>query len=139
MAVTFIFEVHTPFRLFFSGPVEAITLTLIDGEVGVYANHTAFTAPVVPCILKIKDKDGNWKIAFISGGILEVKNHKTVLVSDTAEWPEEIDLQRAMNAKQQAEAKLAEGTFRFETETVAASLKRANIRIRVKEEAMERK
>ena len=139
MAVTFIFEVHTPFRLFFSGPVEAITLTLIDGEVGVYANHTAFTAPVVPCILKIKDKDGNWKIAFISGGILEVKNHKTVLVSDTAEWPEEIDLQRAMSAKQQAEAKLAEGTFRFETETVAASLKRANIRIRVKEEAMERK
>ena len=139
MAATFPFEVHTPFRLFYSAPVEAISLTLIDGEVGVYANHTAFTAPVVPCLLKIKDKDGNWEIAFTSEGILEVKNHKTVLVSDAAEWPEEIDLKRAIDAKQQAEAALAEGTFRFETKTVVASLERANMRIKVKEESTKRK
>jgi len=130
MAILFPFEVHTPYRLFYSGSVQAIVLTLLDGEVGVYANHTAFTAPVVPCLLKIRDKDGNWKTAFTSEGILEVKEHKTVLISDAAEWPEEIDLTRAQKAKESAENILAGGTFKFETKTSAMSLKRANMRIK---------
>ena len=131
MAATFLFEVHTPYRLFYSGPVEAIVLTLIDGEAGVYAKHTAFTAPVVPCFLKIKDKDGKWKTAFTAEGILEVKDHKTVLVSDAAEWPEEIDLVRARDARQRAETDLSDGIFKFQEKTLTASLKRANMRIKV--------
>jgi len=86
MALFFPLEVHTPHRLFFSDSVEAIVLTLIDGQVAVYANHAPFTAPVVPCLLKIKDKDGNWQNATIAEGILEVKTRKTVLISDAAEW-----------------------------------------------------
>lgn len=135
MAVLFPFEVHTPYRLFFSGPVEAIILTLVDGEVAVYANHAHFTAPVVPCLLKIKDREGNWKTAFTSEGILEVKSHKTVLISDAAEWPEEINYDRAKKAKELAEEALAKGMLKkFEAETVITSLKRANMRIKVKSE-----
>ena len=138
MAVLFPFEVHTPYRLFFSGPVQAITLTLIDGDASVYANHSAFTAPVIPCVLKIKDKDGNWKIVFTAEGMLEVKAHKTVLISDAAEWPEEIDYQRAMKAKEKAEETLAVGLLKFETETAAASLRRANMRIKAREEGIKK-
>ena len=136
MAVLFPFELHTPYRLFFSDMVEAIVLTLIDGEVGVYANHTAFTAPVVPCLIKIKGKDGNWKSAFTAEGILEVKEHKTVLISDAAEWPEEIDMKRAKDARDRAETALADGTFRFERESTALSLKRAKMRIKAGEEEL---
>ena len=125
----FPFEVHTPYRLFFSGSVEAIVLTLMDGEAGIYANHTPITAPVVPCLLKIKDKDGHWQCAFTAEGILEVKQHKTILISDAAEWPSEIDLERAMNAKKRAEETIAGGTFKFETESASSSLRRANMRI----------
>ena len=132
MAVLFPFEVHTPYRLFFSGQVETIVLTLADGEVAVYANHSHFTAPVVPCLISIKDKDGNWKTAFTAEGILEVKSHKTVLIADAAEWPEEIDIERAKMAKERAEEILLEGMLKFETETAAASLKRAKARIKVK-------
>jgi len=134
MAVLFPFEVHTPYRLFYSALVEAVVLTLLDGEVGVYANHNAFTAPVIPCILKIKDKDGNWKIAFSSEGILEVKEHKSVLVTDAAEWPEEIDLPRAKKAKEQAEETLLRGGMKFETDKAASSLRRAQMRIKAREE-----
>jgi len=130
MAVLFPFEVHTPYHLFYSDSVEAIIVTLLDGEVGIYANHTAFTAPVVPCLLKIKDKGGNWKIAFSSEGILEVKEHKTVLVSDSAEWPEEIDLQRAMTAKERSEEILLHGGMKFETDKAVFSLRRARMRIK---------
>jgi len=135
MAALFPFEVHTPYRLFYSDQAEAIILTLLDGEAAVYANHTPFTAPVIPCILKIKDKDGNWKTAFTAEGILEVKSRKTVLISDAAEWPEEIDYERAKNAKEQAEITLAEKTLKFETESAASSLKRAKMRMKAREQA----
>jgi len=88
MAAYFFLEIHTPYRLFYSDSVEAIVLTLTDGQIAVYANHSPFTGPVVPCLLKIKEKGGNWKTVFCSDGILEVKLRKTVLVLDTAEWRE---------------------------------------------------
>jgi F-type H+-transporting ATPase subunit epsilon len=131
MAVLFPFEVHTPYRLFYSGQVEVIILTLADGEVAVYANHAHFTAPVTPCLLQIKDKDGIWKTAFTAEGILEVKTHKNVLISDSAEWPDEIDLERAKIAKERAEEILLNGMMKFEMEVAAASLKRAKARIKV--------
>jgi len=136
MATLFTFEVHTPYRRFYSDSVQAIILTLPDGEIAIYANHSPFTAPVLPCFLRIKDKQGNWKIAFTAEGILEVKNHKTVLISDTAEWPEEIDQERAIKAKEKAEKTLANGTLKFETKTVTASLNRANMRLKVMDEGL---
>jgi len=134
MAKLFIFEVHTPYRLFYSGEVEAVILTLIDGEVAVYAGHAPFTAPVMPCILRIKDKDGNWASAFTAEGILEVKSHKNVLISDAAEWPDEIDYERAKKAMEQAEKTLADETLVFKKESVVYSLHRARMRIKAKEE-----
>ena len=133
MAVLFTFEVHTPHRLFYSGSVEAIVLTLVDGDIAVYANHAHITAPVLPCLLKIKDKEGAWKTAFTANGILEVTTHKTVLVTDTAEWPAEIDYERAKASKERAEETLKETLLKFEAETAAASLRRANMRLKARE------
>jgi F-type H+-transporting ATPase subunit epsilon len=133
MPALFNFEVHTPYRLFFSGKAEAITLTLADGEIGVYAKHTAFTAPVVSCILRIKDDKGQWRPAFITDGILEVKEYKTVLMVDAAEWPEEIDPGRARAAKQQAEETLATAMLKFESDNAREKLRRADFRLKARE------
>ena len=130
MAALFDFEVHTPYRLFFSGKVEAITLLLADGEIGVYAHHSPFTAPAVSGILRIKYNNGKWKPAFITDGILEVKDHKTVLMVDAAEWPEEIDHDRAAAAKQQAEQSLEAAMLKFETDNAKAKLRRAEYRLK---------
>ena len=134
MSELFNFEVHTPYRLFFSGKAQVITLPLVDGEIGVYAHHSPFTAPVITGILRIKDGKGEWRPAFITDGILEVKDHKNVLMVDAAEWPEEIDCERAKQAKEQAEQSLAAGILKFEAENIAVSLKRANMRIKAAEE-----
>ncbi|MDR2403388.1 MAG: ATP synthase F1 subunit epsilon [Spirochaetaceae bacterium] len=133
MAKLFNFEVHTPYRPFFKDAVEAISLTLSDGEIGVYAGHSAFTAPALTSVLRIKDKNGVWKEAFASEGILEVKEHKTVLVIDAAEWSEEIDYDRAIAARTQAMEVLESGIFKFEIDRARASLKRAETRILVYE------
>ena len=132
-AELFNLEIHTPYRLFFTDKVEAITLTLEDGEAGIYANHSFMIAPVKTGTLRIKDKDGLRKNAFITEGILEVSGHRTVLLVDAAEWPDEIDRDRALTAKKRAEAELKEGVMKFETENALLDLERAETRLKVYE------
>jgi F-type H+-transporting ATPase subunit epsilon len=125
-------EIHTPYRLFFSDQVEAVTLTLEDGEIGVYANHSFMTAPVKTGLLRVKGKDGIWKSAFITEGILEVSGHRTILMVDAAEWPDEIDYDRAIAAKTHAKEDLSAGTLmKFETDNAHESLRRAEMRLKV--------
>jgi len=133
MPALFTFEVHTPYRPFFSGKVESISLTLVDGEIGVFAHHSPFTAPLRSCILRIKDEKGENRCAFVTEGILEVKDHKTVLMVDAAEWPQEIDRERALEAKKKAEASLESAVLKFETENAKAKLRRAELRLKAYE------
>jgi len=131
VAAVFNLEIHTPYRLFFNGKAQSITLQLADGEICAYANHCAFTAPVVTSVLNFKDEGGKTLTAFISGGILQVKEHKYILMVNAAEWPEEIDKARALSAKQQAEETLKNANFRFETVKAKEKLRRAECRLRV--------
>jgi F-type H+-transporting ATPase subunit epsilon len=133
MAELFPFEVHTPYRPFFSGKVEAFILTLADGDIGVYAKHSPFTAPALSCILRIKNDKGVWTAAFITDGILEVKDHKTVLMVDAAESPEEIDRDRALASKQEAEKSLETAMMKFERDTAKEKLRRAEYRLKAYE------
>jgi len=134
MATLFNFEVHTPHRLFYSGKAQAITLALADGEIGIYANHSPFTGVVVTGILRIKENEGNWRTAFVSDGILEVKEHKNVLMVDSAEWPEEIDKERSLQSKQDAEKILSSANLKFETDKAKNKLRRADYRLKVLEQ-----
>jgi F-type H+-transporting ATPase subunit epsilon len=131
MPKLFTLEVYTPYRLFYADTVEALTLTLQDGEIGIYGDHDFITAPVVSCVLKIKDKAGRWKAAFVTEGILEVTHHKTVLLVDAAEWPGEIDEARASSAKREAEEALTKALLKFEIDNARGALKRADTRLKV--------
>ncbi|MDR2193018.1 MAG: ATP synthase F1 subunit epsilon [Treponema sp.] len=131
MAALFPFEIHTPYRKFYSDMVECIIVQLIDGEIGVYANHTFFTASARADIVKIKDKKGVWKNAVAAEGILEVKGHKSVLLVDAAELPEEIDRDRAMEEKKRAEDVINKGGgLKFEVDKAKISLARAEARLK---------
>jgi F-type H+-transporting ATPase subunit epsilon len=133
MATPFSFEIDTLYRLFFSGEVQMINLAIADGEIGICANHSFFTAPVLSCILRIRDDKGDLRLAFISDGILEVKAKKTVLMVDTAEWPEEIELERAIAAKEKAEKEVKESTLPFQLESAKIKLRRAEYRLKAYE------
>ncbi|MDR0585223.1 MAG: ATP synthase F1 subunit epsilon [Treponema sp.] len=128
MAALFNFEVHTPYRLFFSGRAEAVILTLADGEIGIYAKHSPFTAPALSGILRIRESEGKWRRAFITGGILEVKDHKTVLMVEAAEWPEEIDIDRARADEQEAKESLKTAGLKFESDNAKTKLRSAQFR-----------
>jgi F-type H+-transporting ATPase subunit epsilon len=129
MAETFTLEIYTPRRLFLSEPVEMLILTIADGEIGIQAGHTRLTAPVRCCAARIKQA-GAWKTAFVSDGIIEVKRHKTVILADAAEWPQEIDRERVIRSQKTAEETLKSASFNFETSAAKQKIRRAEIRLK---------
>jgi F-type H+-transporting ATPase subunit epsilon len=123
-------HIYTPYRLFFSGPVEAVVADIADGQIGILADHTPIMAPLKTSILKILDPDGTWKAAAVAEGILEVTTEGIVILSAAAEWPEEINRERALEAKRQAEDHLQEeDLFVFDTLHTRARLERAKNRL----------
>ena len=139
MPALFNFEVHTPRRIFYSGRVQAITIGLEDGEIGIYANHSPFTAHTVTGSLRINDADGNWRTAFVCGGILEVKEHKNVLMVESADWPEEIDKEKVLEIKKQAEETLKNSQLKFEIDKAKKKLHHAECRLKVLEQVKGKK
>ncbi|WP_461246891.1 ATP synthase F1 subunit epsilon [Treponema sp. R6D11] len=133
MSALFTFEVHTPKRLFYLGKVQAITISLDDGEIGIYANHAPFSAHSVTGMLRIKEENGNWRAAFVCGGILEVNEHKNVLMVESAQWPEEIDVERVLELKKQAEEILKDTRLKFEIDKAKKQLHHAKCRLKVLE------
>jgi F-type H+-transporting ATPase subunit epsilon len=133
MPETFVLEIYTPRRLFCSEPVEEVIVTLTDGECGILKNHTLFTAPIVPCIVRIKKEGGVWVEAFLAEGIIEVKRRKTIILSECAENPDEIDCERAQKAKAQALLQLNENPG--DAEKIKLKIKKADLRLKLAEKA----
>jgi F-type H+-transporting ATPase subunit epsilon len=129
MAESFALEIHTLRRFFFSGPVEEVVVVLEDGECGVLKNHTRFTAPIVPCIAKIKKEGGELMKAFLSEGVIEVKKHKTIILAECAELPDEIDAERAEKAKAEALRQLEARAD--DTEKLKLKIKKATLRLKL--------
>ena len=139
MPALFNFEVHTPRRIFYSGRVQAIIIGLEDGEIGIYANHSPFTAHSVTGTLRIMDDKGSWRNAFVCGGILEVKEHKNVLMVESADWPEEIDRQKVLEIKKQSEEILKNSQLKFEIDKAKKKLHHAECRLKVLEQGKGKK
>lgn len=96
-------------RLFYQGECDALIYPAADGGTEILANHTQMTAQV--CVGELRYKipsDPDWKIAVVSGGIVEVGHNDVTVIVYSAEKPEEIDAERARKAKELAEAEMRE-------------------------------
>jgi F-type H+-transporting ATPase subunit epsilon len=103
------------------------------GEVGILPNHAPFVTPLVISAARIK-KDGKENLVAISGGFIEVKPDKVIILAETAELPDDIDYNRALAAKERAEKRLAQsGKEEFDFRRAELALRRATNRIKVAE------
>jgi len=110
MAGTFKLIILTPEREFYAGEAKELVVASTEGNLGILANHMPLVTTLKPSASEIVDKDGNKKKAFISTGILEVKENSVTVLSDACEWPEEVDKKRAEAAKERAETRLRQKT-----------------------------
>lgn len=97
------FEIVTPERVVLREEITQITLPTKMGEITVLPNHIPLVSSLMPGVIHIKKKDGQDEVISISGGFLEVLKDKVVILADTAERAEEIDLARAEEGRQRAE------------------------------------
>lgn len=131
MASTFYLEILTPEKKFFWGDVESIIVKTPTGEMGVLKGHVPMVVVIDIGTIKIK-KDDTWIEAVLSEGFMEVKQDTAIILVDTAEWPDEIDINRAKAAKERAAERLMRRMNKEEYVQSKAALARAMARLKVK-------
>lgn len=126
----FMLEIVTPERLFFNDEVEMVIARGVEGDIGILKGHEPFVTPLQIGKIKIKI-DGQFKLAAISQGYMQVTKEKVVILVDTAEWPEEIDVDRAEKARERAEKRLQQKTADLDILRAEIALKKAAARLGV--------
>jgi len=129
MASTIRLELVTPERLLLSDEVDEVVLPGYEGEFGVLPEHTQLLAILNVGMLWYRKGSAINKIA-LGGGFAEVTHDRIVVMADTAERADEIDLERAQRARDRAEARLKELSMDDDTYAKAyAQLQRALVRM----------
>ena len=99
-------EVITPERSFYTGDVTFVELNTTEGEVGIYARHIPMTMIIAPGVLTITEEDGAKKKAALLKGFVEVTETTMSILAEVAEWPEDINVERAKKAEERARKRL---------------------------------
>jgi F-type H+-transporting ATPase subunit epsilon len=133
MAEKITLEVVTPKGAIVSDAVDIVTAPGFAGEFGVLANHAPFLSTIKVGTLRYK-KDGTEVELMISGGFCEVSNNKITFLVESAERGTDIDVDRALRAKERAEKRLLqarEQQAKIDRTRAEASLQRALARLKI--------
>lgn len=130
MAETLQLVIITPEREFFRGKATFVEFTTTDGDVGIYPRHIPTTVVLEPGILRIHNgKD--MREAALHSGFAEILGDRITILAEAVEWPEEIDKNRAEEARIRAERKLEDSAA--DGGKAELALKRSVLRIRMAE------
>ena len=128
---TFLLKIITPDRIFYEGEASMVEFNTTEGEIGIYREHVPTTVIVAPGILTITE-DGGEKDAALHAGFAEILQDKVTIMAEVIEWPTEIDLERAEEARRRAEERLASKTPETDVARAETALQRSIARIAVK-------
>jgi F-type H+-transporting ATPase subunit epsilon len=123
-------EIVSPERRAYADAVDMVVVPGIDGELGILPHHTRLLSALGTGELRIK-KGGTETMMFISGGFVEVRPDRVVIMADLAEHSEEIDEAAAADARKRAEAQLGEVKDPVDIARVRAALQTALMRERI--------
>ncbi len=126
----FLLEIVTPENVFYSGNAERVVLRTITGDVCILRNHDPYVAPLGIGKMKVVH-DGKERYAVLSQGYIKVDNNKLTVLTDTAEWADQIDVDRAEAAKERARKRLEEKQEGIDFVRAEVALKKAIQRIEV--------
>jgi F-type H+-transporting ATPase subunit epsilon len=124
-------DIVTPTSTVFSGIVQSFSAPGIMGGFQVLYNHAPLLATIGVGELKLVDADGKTSRYSTSGGFVEVKDNKVIMLAETAERSDLIDKERAQRAKDRAAARLAQHDTAMNEERARAALARSLNRLKV--------
>ena len=122
-------KIITHERVVFDEDIDEIYTKTIDGEIGILKNHVPVMAALDIGVTKTI-KDGNVKFFTTMGGVLQFKDDEALILTTTAECSDEIDVTRAKEALNRAQAKLAEAEAQTDAKRAEAAIARAMARLK---------
>ena len=125
-------DVVTAERVVYSDEVDVVVAPGVEGELAILPRHAPLLTLLQPGELRIR-KDDVESSMVVSGGFLEVERNRVIVLADTAERAEEIDVARALAAQRRAEALLAErrtDTQEADLERALSALRRSQVRLK---------
>ncbi len=125
------FEITTPEKVVFSDQVDEIVLPTAQGEIGILPNHIPLVSLLQPGEIRIR-RGAETEYMAVSGGFIEVRPDKVVVLADTAEHAEDIDEMRAEEARKKAQDLAHENrTDAKEFAALTAKIEKELVRLRV--------
>ena len=121
-------QIITPEKTFFDGETEQIVVRTTVGDVGILNGHEPYCAALGIGQMRVM-MGGEFRHAATSGGIIKESHEKTIILVQTCEWSDEIDITRANAAKEAAEGRIKAAQSDNELRLAEAKLKRALNRI----------
>ncbi|MBO5198484.1 MAG: ATP synthase F1 subunit epsilon [Lachnospiraceae bacterium] len=118
-------------RPFYIGECSSLVLPTPEGQYGVLAHHSNTIAAVVPGLLEFTLPDGETRTAAVSEGMVKIEDNEVLILVDSAERPEDIDVSRAQRAAEEAREQLLQQKSIIEYRAAEAYLARALNRIKV--------
>jgi len=125
-------EIITAERQVFSDDVSTVVAPGVEGELGILPHHAPLITMLKPGEVLVR-KDSQETYLFVSGGFLEVRPDKIIILADACERSEEIDVERAAAAKHRAEERLKTHPLELDMARAQAALLRSLVRLRVAE------
>ncbi|MBK5252301.1 MAG: F0F1 ATP synthase subunit epsilon [Peptostreptococcaceae bacterium] len=138
MANNFHLEIVTPYRMFYDDDAEMVIVKTITGEMGILNEHMPSVVPLDIGILRIK-ANGKIQSASTAGGFVTIGTDKTTIITDCAEWADEIDVNRAENALERAQQRLDKRNEKIDIARAELAIKKAFNRIKLVEESGKKK
>ena len=129
---TFFLKVISSDKVFYEGKCQNLILPIEDGQFSVLAHHENMVVAVENGELHLKTPEGEWITAAVSQGFAEIINNRVSVLVNSAERPEEIDLNRARREADAAKEALLQKRSIREYRMAQISLARAVSRMRVK-------
>ena len=124
-----ILEIITAERQVFSDEVDMVVAPGIDGQLGILPRHAPLMTMLKPGALTVRKAGEEDMYVAVSGGFMEVLGNRVSILADACERSDEIDEERAQQAVQRAQERLANRSEDMELERAMASLRRAQVRV----------
>ena len=136
MSAPFALRILAADRTFFEGECLSLTVPFPDGDYGILAYHVPLAGAMVPGRLRYVLPNGEVHIAAVSSGLVRVENNEVLVLTESAERPDEIDEARARRDVEAAAEKLRQTRSRLEHSDAEIRIARALNRLRVRDEGV---
>ena len=131
----FKFSIVSPERVLYDQEVKSIVVPGSEGYLGILSHHAPIITALIPGKVTITESDDEkQRIVAVSGGFLEVSDNVAIILADSVEFLEEIDLDRAQSAYERAKERLGLKDPDIDLFRVRRALERAENRIRIARE-----